>query len=560
MAYNTLKGASLDDPLYYLENGRRLIHWVLDRHGDLLLSDETARLRAFLALDVSPQALLLRLVMRTHDHFRVDSLDYPELPQPLPHALGILLQKGWLQPDPPLTLAQLTRLLRRQEWHQLLVARGLADSLPASTGKARMVAHLQARDDAGERPLSSWWPNCPHQVVKVADAALFRRLRLLCFGNLYQDWSQLVITELGHQRYARVPLEGSTSAFRSRAEVDLYMVLHDCRQALAEGDITPPEAWQVLSACSHLDNAWLIEQHARLAHELGRKAERNEDIDLALQAYRCAWQRDSRIRYFRVAERHQAVNEVWPCLTRALEQAVSMEEIVCLQRIQNRLARRLGRPRPTPALPSPPSQRVRLPQPPDTGVELAVAAALTDADHSCHYVENRLFTGLLGLLCWQALYAPIPGAFFHPFQAGPADLFREDFAHRRRDQLAALLGQLDDGRYRATIVTNWRQHWGTACPLIRWNSLEETLLQHALSCIPAANLKAILSHLLQDLQHHRRGLPDLIRFDHRTRDFELIEVKGPGDRLQDPQRQWLGFFARQGIAARVCHVDWARVG
>ena len=36
----------------------------------------------------------------------------------------------------------------------------------------------------------------------------------------------------------------------------------------------------------------------------------------------------------------------------------------------------------------------------------------------------------------------------------------------------------------------------------------------------------------------------------------MIEVKGPGDRLQDHQVRWLQFFASNGIAASVCYLRW----
>lgn len=37
----------------------------------------------------------------------------------------------------------------------------------------------------------------------------------------------------------------------------------------------------------------------------------------------------------------------------------------------------------------------------------------------------------------------------------------------------------------------------------------------------------------------------------------MIEVKGPGDRLQDNQKRWLAFFAEQDIPVCVCYVSWS---
>jgi hypothetical protein len=36
----------------------------------------------------------------------------------------------------------------------------------------------------------------------------------------------------------------------------------------------------------------------------------------------------------------------------------------------------------------------------------------------------------------------------------------------------------------------------------------------------------------------------------------MIEVKGPGDRLQDHQTRWLEFCVSQGIPVSVCYVRW----
>ena len=51
-------------------------------------------------------------------------------------------------------------------------------------------------------------------------------------------------------------------------------------------------------------------------------------------------------------------------------------------------------------------------------VELAVAEFYnkTDATGHCFYVENSLFNGVLGLLIWGVVFAPLAGVFFNPFQ------------------------------------------------------------------------------------------------------------------------------------------------
>jgi len=93
-----------------------------------------------------------------------------------------------------------------------------------------------------------------------------------------------------------------------------------------------------------------------------------------------------------------------------------------------------------------------------------------------------------------------------------------------------------------------------------WPVITEELLSLGLDCIPAEDLERLFRRLLLNIREHRSGFPDLIRFFPGATDmakrYEMIEVKGPGDRLQDHQIRWLEFFAVEGIPASVCYVRW----
>ena len=67
-------------------------------------------------------------------------------------------------------------------------------------------------------------------------------------------------------------------------------------------------------------------------------------------------------------------------------------------------------------------------------VEIAVAEFHNRLDPAgrCDYVENSLFNGVLGLLLWDVVFAPLPGAFYNPFQYRPSDFYAHDFASRRQ--------------------------------------------------------------------------------------------------------------------------------
>ncbi len=177
-------------------------------------------------------------------------------------------------------------------------------------------------------------------------------------------------------------------------------------------------------------------------------------------------------------------------------------------------------------------------------------------DSPVYYVENSLISSLFGLLCWEAIFAPIQGAFFHPFQAAPADLYSADFRPRRALHFSQLLDLLETGRHEAVIWESYRAKTGIRTNFVRWGRLRPPLLRLALQCIPAAHLRLCFERLLDDLKENTTGMPDLVQFWPQERRYRLIEVKGPGDRLQDNQRRWLKFFDRHAIPAAVCKVQW----
>ena len=87
----------------------------------------------------------------------------------------------------------------------------------------------------------------------------------------------------------------------------------------------------------------------------------------------------------------------------------SEHEVQRLRRILPRLQRSLG-VRPNVRSRKPEQLDLVLPRP-TCSVEQAVREHLTRPDAPVYYVENALVGSLFGLLCWDAIFAPLPGAF-----------------------------------------------------------------------------------------------------------------------------------------------------
>ncbi|MEC7376043.1 MAG: VRR-NUC domain-containing protein, partial [Pseudomonadota bacterium] len=239
--------ADLNNPLYYLENMETVVGWVHRHHPDLLTAEERDRLADFTRLTVPARALLTRMVMRSGELFRTDKLRYAELGAPESEALAELADTGWLEMAPQVSLDELFRLFTLAELRPVFAAILKGAGLPATLPKAQMRETLRARYPEA-RPIEDWLGARQPGVVKLSTMALFDRVRLMFFGNLRQSWSDFVLVELGHQRYETVPFAPESRAFQHRAEVDLYLAMHQCREWLDEGlparqvwpDVPPP--------------------------------------------------------------------------------------------------------------------------------------------------------------------------------------------------------------------------------------------------------------------------------------------------------------------------------
>ncbi len=131
-----------------------------------------------------------------------------------------------------------------------------------------------------------------------------------------------------------------------------------------------------------------------------------------------------------------------------------------------------------------------------------------------------------------------------------------DFVRRRQALFDGCLGLLESDAYRQRIRETFVAKFGLQSPFVAWGLLDETLLDQALQCIPADHLKRCFERILLDIGTNRSGLPDLIQFWPNERRYRMIEVKGPGDRLQDNQIRWLDYCLAHGLPVAVCHVQW----
>ena len=543
--------ASLDNPLYYLSNAQQVIRFCLHNYADLFDSEEIDTLKQLLMLPEAAQALLVRMVMRKGDLFRTDNLKYNEIGD-IAAAIHCLSDAQLISTTSALEISALNQVLKKDELLQLAKL-WLEDTIKIPTQKAALVQCLNTHLSDVIQTWQQWSLQSHFTLVKLECSALFERLRLIFFGNLYQSWTEFVLTELGLQQFETVPFHQESRAFSSRAEVDLYLHLEQLKQRIEQGEALARVCQDVPDES---DSEWINYRRHKIIFQLGHMAERAKDLNLALSLYDISQHRDARIRELRILEKQQPAEQVLARALTALDQIEQPEARVSLTRIASRAAKKLRQPFTVPSVQTIPTTHLELAQIDNLRVEQRVIQHYSDEQHQLYHVENSLFNALFALLFWPALFAPIKGAFFNPFQSGPADLYRPEFLLHRKAMIDQGFSQLRSGEYKTVMRSCWRNKHGLSCSLIFWPMLSEELLKLALEYIPAEHLETVFKHLLLDLRNHRRGMPDLIEFDLENRHYRLIEVKGPGDRLQDHQRLWIDKMLGQGLPVSVCTVSW----
>ncbi|GGX44240.1 VRR-NUC domain-containing protein [Saccharospirillum salsuginis] len=530
---------------YYLDNFRRLLDTVVDRYDDLLSPDDRDFVKRFRALNQAPARLLVRLYTRKGPFFRRDKLNYPEIPD-LDAALTDLAQSGLVDLSPELTAGELARLLTLAELRRL-------DWLPdRKAAKAVLLEMLDEWPDV--QPASDWQVDIP--ILLPRHWLTLRRLQLMYFGNEYQSLTDFVLSDLGLFQYEPYSLDRRQRRFNTALEIDQQLALNDLKAEYYQAQENGDRDTLLQLAGDLLRDDWcesIRDRLDRLRNRVGFRLEQWGELDTALALFQTNDQPPARERRCRIDYKAGRYQIAWDTLQQLRDRPRDATEIRFGQRFMPRLARKLSQPVDPDPVHAPIEHRACWPRG-NGSVEQLACEHLPDSV----WLENLLPLGVFGLIHWDLVFREVPGAFHHPFQQGPADLHDPDFLNRRGTSPQRLYRELTARDARDRIRRHWSAKFGRFNPFVHWAALDETLVLRCFDTVPWEHWVAIFHHLWLDLRRHRAGFPDLFQFrPGQDAGYRFIEIKGPGDRLQDNQRDWLAVFSEAGIPAEVWYVDYA---
>ncbi|CAE6500685.1 unnamed protein product [Rhizoctonia solani] len=173
--------------------------------------------------------------------------------------------------------------------------------------------------------------------------------------------------------------------------------------------------------------------------------------------------------------------------------------------------------------------------------------------------EGTIVLTLFGLLFWDILFAPIPGAFETPYQSAPLDLAHDSFFGSREEIINARLDELRNtpgaAHQIATSVYSREREREPWCVGMRWDLFEhEDELVEIVECLGGPALAAICRLLAEEYGSRGGGVPDLFIWNATQNTCKFVEVKGPGDNLSETQKVWIDVLLGAGVDVEVCRV------
>lgn len=520
---------------YYLTNFWQLINGVTQRYQDLLHPNETELIELLKQLSLDAQKLYVRLLCRKGPYFRLDKLHYPEISE-INSALNLLLQARLATTDAP------------DDWNTIAQL--------CTTAELKQLGHIKGtfkKDQLLEQLLACAIPELPFTVITLHDNQWLGLFQLLYFNNPRQSLTDFVLSDLALKRYESYRLDKQTRLYQTRAQIDLALKLallnEQLEQCPKNGSWSLPPLLEQLP--KHTEHPTLERQGQRIREKLAREYERRGEFEQALTNYQqcdSVFSRERQCRILTKIDPEKALQQLQKITTHP----TNLSEQQFASNLYFRVARKLKHPAKPPK--SVNYQRIDWPAPHIPGEpEQSALHQLKTLGWQGVHCENALINGILTLTLWPALFADhLPGVFFHPFQHRPADLYHHDFFSKRQSLIDELLNEVTDPNWTNQIKSRFKQKQGLENPLFDWNRLPQELLDIALKRIPAQTWQHIFHYQLFDLRQTRSGMPDLFIWNETQ--FGWLEIKGPGDKLQNNQLIWLEKLNELGLPVAVCYM------
>ncbi|WP_339386662.1 VRR-NUC domain-containing protein [Vibrio caribbeanicus] len=526
---------------YYLDNFLKLIRHSVEWYEPLLKSKEQKWINKFICLKKNEQCLLVRLLSRKGCWFRSDKLRYDEI-ESIPSALMALEAAEFVTINPNIEVKELCiHLLTKPEIVSLF------PHLKANLKKDQLIELLPA-------DLFKHHDSLSFSIIHLSHAEIINVLLALFFGNTQQDLSQFVLNDLGLQQFENYSLEAIEPFFKHREQLDQLLTVSTLQSQYYQDK--PKDADSLLALLENLpkdiSHPHVERKKQHFINLLARDLERLGEYTASLKWFshnQLPPSRERRARIFDKLNQHEKMSDI---VTDMLSEPLNVAEQETATKLLNKLKRISGEKVPRVVKPKIKEYQLTLTKT-NKRVEYCVKEYFEALGYEVYYAENALLNGLFGLTFWQAIFAPISGAFINQYQYRPLDLYHSDFRTKRHVTIEACFKKLTEGSAQ-DLINIYHDKANISNPFVQWSRFDIHLLERSIHAIPLDTMVELFQVLFSDLKLYRNGMPDLILF--KDSKYEWVEVKGPGDKIQDNQWRWFSQFLRIGVPFAVANVDF----
>lgn len=536
---------------YFVAHFFQVLDAVEKQYGTLLADHEKTYLDTIRKLPPAALELYIRLANRKGPYFRSGKLKY-ELAEPLDRVLQTLAERQLVcfctDASLPYESRELWKCYTLQDLRQIF-------GLKSHQSRQECLAWLEAHDSPGQchARLLAYDP-----IICLPPHDPWPFLKYLFFGDLTENLSGFVVQEIGYIVTEAVPETTFCAQFSSRAEaLQCYeMALRYADYRLLRETLSAAELhewWKHCRVSRQALPARAIATHDRLIERLGYRLEREKEWERAKELYQPCPAPPCRERLVKLLIKEGKKEEALALCEQMLAAPSTSEEAYAAQQLTARINKTRKQ-----------SHAAHLLRSSET-VTISFAGSNVEENVLRHYEqkgwqgvhsENWLWSNLFGLLLWDIIYDPQYGAFHHPLQIAPADLYQTGFYPRRAKAIAERLPILKKRNDCLKLLTRvFEEKSQITNPFVYGHADTLSWLEKALHYLPPDALAAVIVRMAQDVKHHGKGFPDLFLWN--GDEYQFIEVKSENDQLSPHQYQWLHFFTLQGIRARTLRAQYA---
>ncbi|XP_011701895.1 PREDICTED: fanconi-associated nuclease 1-like [Wasmannia auropunctata] len=175
------------------------------------------------------------------------------------------------------------------------------------------------------------------------------------------------------------------------------------------------------------------------------------------------------------------------------------------------------------------------------------------------HCEGAFPITLFATLFWNEIYdMNVPGVWVSLYQNAPLDLFSSEFYENRKEQIdmrLQIIRKFDAETLSRLLQREFELHC-EYMSITQGNIFNDSSsLQEVTFCIGVEGVVGICERLIHNFTLWKAGFPDLIVWNANTKQYKIVEVKGPGDSLSTKQKLWLDYLNGLGLNTEVCYCE-----